>query len=193
MSLTNEKKLVTFDNIQHYHNNLSQVVDAKQDSLVSGSNIKTINGQSIVGSGDITISGGSSDANVQAVDTGDVLDDVTVNYATTSYVDGLVGDINSVLESIISGGTQQKIVNNITMTCSETEPESWSCKFISEYPITSTIELSVYGETGHLYPTTNSISSVYIRNVMSVSPITISNVTMTPTEDDTYIYKLVQG
>jgi hypothetical protein len=66
--------------------------------------LKTINGESIVGSGNITISGGgSSDANVQAVDTGDVLDDVTINYATTAYVDGLIGDINSVLESIING------------------------------------------------------------------------------------------
>jgi hypothetical protein len=64
--------------------------------------LKTINGESIVGSGDITISGGNSDANVQAVDTGDVLDDVTVDYATKTYVDGLVGDINSVLESIIN-------------------------------------------------------------------------------------------
>ena len=59
LSMANEKKLVTFDNIQHYHNKLSQVVDTKQDSLVSGSNIKTINGQSILGSGDIEISGGS--------------------------------------------------------------------------------------------------------------------------------------
>ena len=49
-------------------------------------------------------SGGSSNSNVQAVDTGDVLDDVTVNYATKTYIDGLVGDINSVLESIINGG-----------------------------------------------------------------------------------------
>lgn len=65
--------------------------------------LKTINGESIVGSGNITIEGGSSDANVQAVDTGDVLDDVTVNYATKTYVDGLIGDINSVLESIING------------------------------------------------------------------------------------------
>ena len=32
-----------------------------------------------------------------------VLDDVTVNYATKTYVDGLVGDINSILESIING------------------------------------------------------------------------------------------
>lgn len=44
-----------------------------------------------------------SNINVQAVDTGDVIDDVNVEYATTAYVDGLVGDINSVLESIING------------------------------------------------------------------------------------------
>ncbi len=40
---------------------------------------------------------------IQAVDTGDVVDDVTIEYATKSYVDGLVGDINSVLERIING------------------------------------------------------------------------------------------
>ena len=50
-----------------------------------------------------TISAGNSNANVQAVDTGDVLDDVNVDYATKTYVDGLIGDINSVLESIING------------------------------------------------------------------------------------------
>jgi hypothetical protein len=35
-------------------------VNAKQDALISGANIKTINGETILGSGDITISGGSS-------------------------------------------------------------------------------------------------------------------------------------
>lgn len=35
-------------------------VNNKQDKLISGTNIKTINGTSILGSGDITISGGSS-------------------------------------------------------------------------------------------------------------------------------------
>ena len=75
----------------------------EDDILVTKNTLKTINGESIVGSGNITISGGgSSDANVMAVDTGDVIDDVTVDYATTAYVDGLIGDINSVLESIIN-------------------------------------------------------------------------------------------
>ena len=81
--------------------------------------LKTINGESIIGSGNIEISGGgSSDANVQAVETGDVLDDVNVNYATTAYVDGLIGDINSVLESIISSGGS---VSLITFTIAGTE------------------------------------------------------------------------
>ena len=58
--------------------------------------LKSIGGNTLFGSGDIPV-------NVQAVDTGDVLDDVNANYATVAYVDGLIGDINSVLESIING------------------------------------------------------------------------------------------
>ena len=54
--------------------------------------------------------GGSSDANVQAVDTGDIIDDVNVEYATTAYVDGLIGDINSILESIINGGGSVSLI-----------------------------------------------------------------------------------
>ena len=39
-------------------------VAGKQDALVSGSNIKTINGQSIIGSGNITIEGGGDTSNL---------------------------------------------------------------------------------------------------------------------------------
>ena len=38
---------------------LAEAIESKQDKLVSGTNIKTINGTSILGSGNITISGGS--------------------------------------------------------------------------------------------------------------------------------------
>ena len=40
-------------------NNLNDRIQAKQDTLISGTNIKTINGTSILGSGNINISGGS--------------------------------------------------------------------------------------------------------------------------------------
>ncbi|WP_196302668.1 hypothetical protein, partial [Streptococcus pneumoniae] len=38
---------------------LDSLVNAKQNTLVSGTNIKTINSTSLLGSGDIVISGGS--------------------------------------------------------------------------------------------------------------------------------------
>lgn len=40
---------------------MQAALTAKQDTLVSGTNIKTINGSSVLGSGDLTISGGSGD------------------------------------------------------------------------------------------------------------------------------------
>lgn len=39
-------------------NKIKNLINLKQDKLISGSNIKTINGQSLLGSGNITISGG---------------------------------------------------------------------------------------------------------------------------------------
>ena len=36
---------------------LTAALDAKQDDLVSGTNIKTINGASVLGSGDLVVSG----------------------------------------------------------------------------------------------------------------------------------------
>ena len=68
------------------------LANGKQAALVSGTNIKTINGQSLLGSGDITISGGGSSADL-------------TNYYTKTEIDSLVGNINSVLESIINGGS----------------------------------------------------------------------------------------
>jgi hypothetical protein len=103
-----------------------------------------------------TISGGgSSGANVQAVDTGDILDDVTVNYVTKTYVDGLIGDINSVLESIINGG-----VSLITFTIAGTkyqaeEGMTWEQWVNSEY------NTSNYQNTGGLVVDATMLKCVY--------------------------------
>lgn len=62
-------------------------LNSKQDTLVSGTNIKTINGNSILGNGDITIgSGGTTDLS---------------NYYTKAEIDTKIGDINTILENII--------------------------------------------------------------------------------------------
>ena len=42
------------------NDNFTELYDGKQDDLISGTNIKTINGDSVLGSGDLVISGGGS-------------------------------------------------------------------------------------------------------------------------------------
>ena len=124
---------------------LSERLGEKQEKLVSGENIKTINGESVLGSGNITIQGGGSSyddtelrnslnavtervddlsseledkvnetslatingqslvnggnvvvGDVVSVATGDVVDDVEMEYATKIYVD------NAIAQAIIS-------------------------------------------------------------------------------------------
>lgn len=77
------------------------VLSNKQDALFSGINIKTINGVSILGSGDITIENRFSEANIQAVDDEGTVNDDTIEYATKAYVDLLLDRIE-LLETILS-------------------------------------------------------------------------------------------
>lgn len=63
--------------------------NAKQDALVSGTNIKTINGTSVLGSGDITISGGSvagSDTQIQYNSSGSFAGASGLTYNSTTSV-----------------------------------------------------------------------------------------------------------
>lgn len=64
--------------------------------LKSGTDIKTINGESILGSGDIVISGGGEE-------TDPVWTAEKVNYYTKSEIDGIVGNVNNALSEIING------------------------------------------------------------------------------------------
>jgi hypothetical protein len=63
---------------------LEEIINTKQDKLISGTNIKTINGNDILGEGDITIEGGSD----------------LSNYYTKTEIDTIIGDINNILETI---------------------------------------------------------------------------------------------
>lgn len=68
----------------------------KQDTLVSGTNIKTINGETILGAGDITIQGGGT------VDTemSDTSENAVQNKVIKKYIDDLVGNILTQLQEI---------------------------------------------------------------------------------------------
>ena len=49
------KKIIDIDRLARYHGNINNILSSKQDVLVSGSNIKTINNISILGEGDIML------------------------------------------------------------------------------------------------------------------------------------------
>ena len=62
------KKTTLADNSDTFYPSQKAVktaVDAKQDTLTSGTNIKTINGNSVLGSGDLTISAGADILEIQ--------------------------------------------------------------------------------------------------------------------------------
>ena len=180
------------------------LANGKQDKLVSGTNIKTVNGESILGSGDITISGGS-DANVQAVDTGDILDDVNVEYATTAYVDnkvanisltdyatiayvdGLIGDINSVLESIISGGgnSEIKTVNHGYITAQQGSLPTYTINF--EFPVESNLLVSCGSATFSIIKGRTGGPTYTMGPGESIGVSAIAD----PSEDETYIYEII--
>lgn len=97
-------------------NTLESSIQTKQDKLVSSGenqNIKTINGEDILGTGDIEIQGGGGNhQNItyeewealtpeeKMSDTVYFITDSENLYATKEYVDNLVGDINTILENI---------------------------------------------------------------------------------------------
>lgn len=74
----------------------ASALSAKQDTLVSGTNIKTINGESILGSGNIEISSGGP------VDTAmsDTSENAVQNKVIKKYIDDLVGNILTQLQEI---------------------------------------------------------------------------------------------
>jgi hypothetical protein len=67
-------------NPQEFSDFFDQAVEGKQDTLVSGENIKTINGESILGSGDLTIEGGGGAAGYYA----QYQDDITQTAASAN-------------------------------------------------------------------------------------------------------------
>lgn len=74
---------------------ITTALNGKQDFLESGINIRTINGYDVLGQGNVEITGGTVDTTMS-----DTSENAVQNKVIKTYVDGLVGDINSVLTRI---------------------------------------------------------------------------------------------
>lgn len=92
--LTNDSNYIT-----------SSELGSKQDTLVSGTNIKTINNQSLLGSGNITISGGSGGG---------------LSFDDIYPVGSIYMNINSTDPSILFGGTWEQIKDRFLLSAGDT-------------------------------------------------------------------------
>lgn len=81
---------------------VADLLDRKQPTLVSGVNIKTINGKTLLGEGDLVIEGGSADLS---------------GYATTEYVDAKVGESYPIYYSLdgVPLTEEQKAANKMAV------------------------------------------------------------------------------
>lgn len=97
--------------------------DLYQATLVSGTNIKTINGQSLLGSGDITISGGS----------GSSIDDTTVSTTSTyssSKIDTTYAKKTEIenKQDKLTAGTGITITGNVISSTSDVDLSNYYTK-----------------------------------------------------------------
>lgn len=86
---------------------VTEALSAKQDALVSGTNIKTINSQSILGSGNITIQGGTVDTELDETSENPVQNKVI--YAKIDEVEEVTAAALNVLNDNFGGLKLQQI------------------------------------------------------------------------------------
>lgn len=112
---------------------LTSSLSTKQDTLVSGTNIKTINGNSILGEGDLVIQGGTSDVDKAYVDEklalkadkSELTNYLTIESATSTYQP--IGDYS----------TNEQLGTKLDITTYNADKETFALK--TEIPDTSTL------------------------------------------------------
>lgn len=89
---------------------VTEALSAKQDALVSGTNIKTINSQSILGSGNITIQGGTVDTELDETSENPVQNKVI--YAKIDEVEEVTAAALNLLNDNFGGLKLQQITQS---------------------------------------------------------------------------------
>ena len=157
--------------------------NGKQEALVSGTNIKTVNGESILGSGNISVSGGTGgDANV--------IESVKVNGTALSVTDKAV-DITSVPASIVTQDATHRMV-------SDTEKSTWNNKsdFSGSYndlTDTPTIPSAVTESTVSGWGFTKNTGNVSSTTITTIVSLTEAQYTALATKDSSTLYVIIES
>lgn len=96
--------IITDDSHRFVTDNDKSTWTGKQDALVSGANIKTINGSSVLGSGDITISAGGAGSDTTAIHK-----DASNEYSSVTEKTALAGDDIALIEDSESSFSKKKL------------------------------------------------------------------------------------
>lgn len=154
-------------------NDLNTRLNTKQDTLVSGTNIKTINNQSILGSGNITLTGGSGGG-------GDinVIESVKVNGSALTPDANKAVNITAVPARIVTQDTTHRFV-------SDTEKSTWDNKVSNvqaDWNATSGLAQILNKPTIPAAVTESTVSGWgFTKNTGTVTGVKINGTTKNPT------------
>ena len=183
VTFTSDKKLdnyYTKEEIDNDHlvissslNDLNTRLNTKQDTLVSGTNIKTINNQSILGSGNITLTGGSGGG-------GDinVIESVKVNGSALTPDANKAVNITAVPATIVTQDTAHRFV-------SDSEKATWDDKVSNvqaDWNATSGLAQILNKPTIPVAVTESTVSGWgFTKNTGTVTGVKINGTTKNPT------------
>ena len=183
VTFTSDKKLdnyYTKEEIDNDHlvissslNDLNTRLNTKQDTLVSGTNIKTINNQSILGSGNITLTGGSGGG-------GDinVIESVKVNGSALTPDANKAVNITAVPATIVTQDTIHRFV-------SDSEKTTWDNKVSNvqaDWNATSGLSQILNKPTIPVAVTESTVSGWgFTKNTGTVTGVKMNGTTKNPT------------
>lgn len=161
----------SIDEIYNGLDEISDTLNTKQDTLVSGTNIKTINNQSILGSGNITIEGASGGQT-------NVIEIVKVNGNALTPDANKAVDITAVPASIVTQDATHRFV-------SDSEKTTWNNKVSNvqaDWNATSGLAQILNKPTIPAAVTESTVSGWgFTKNTGTVTGVKINNTTKNPT------------
>ncbi len=203
--LTNDSSFITnaVDNLTNYYDKdtIDGSLDDKQDVLVSGSNIKTINNTSILGSGNIEIGGGG---------TSDHASLTNLSYAASGHTgfQDTIADLTTIRSGAALGATSVQDVNyvhtdnNFTSTYKSNVDSNTSARHThsnkSVLDGISSSSVNAWDNKQNALVSGTNIKTINGVSVLGSGDITIAGAsligtvegsyTLTATTDDTYTY-----
>ena len=163
----------TADTTIHVTSSDKTTWSGKQDALISGTNIKTINNESILGSGNITIQGGGGGVDSGTVQTmidssisGKVDTSAVVSSVTSASTDSEIPTAKAVYDAIPTGGTSITIDPSL---------DSGSTNPVANSAITNTVGKYYYAYKVNNSPYDNPWGSVSSNDCVGTS-LTFKNI-----------------